>query len=247
MPTQPSHEKGLGRLQAPTRTGRPSFSIADSERGHSLPAPCHVALPQNIENIPESMCLDCSMSPFPELMDPPAGAICTDANGENLVEGAIVRVIATGTLFRVTSVVYIGFSRVSTSYARPCDPGFMLDTKSGLVNAPDCVKVDLSNGVWLEHEESEYGLNVDAVPEGLEKGRFYFANNHKMYEDYCSTYRLTLWNNGLVDRSAEKPCRNTAPFSRKSHPTSRKRNANPSANAGACPSVPWTWTTGPYI
>ena len=88
------------------------------------------------------------MSPFPELMDPPTGSICKDANGENLVEGDIVRVIATGTLFRVTSVVYIGFSR-PTSYA---DPGFMLDTKSGLVNAPDCVKVDNNNEVWLEHE-----------------------------------------------------------------------------------------------
>ena len=64
---------------------------------------------------------------------------------------------------------------------------------------------DVSRGVWLELENEEYGWWIQYVSEGLEKGRFYFANNLQTFSSYYETYKLTLWNNGMIDRSMEVP------------------------------------------
>ena len=68
--------------------------------------------------------------------------------------------------------------------------------------APD--NEDMTNGVWLEHENPEYGRFTVAVPEGLEKGWFFFENNKKLYTEYYDTFSLTLWDGGEVVGKAAK-------------------------------------------
>jgi len=40
---------------------------------------------------------------------------------------------------------------------------------------------------------------------GVERARIVFANRIETYSAYYDTFKLTLWSNGAVDRSIEKP------------------------------------------
>ena len=64
---------------------------------------------------------------------------------------------------------------------------------------------DVSRGVWLELENEEYGWWLIEVSEGLERGRFFFANNFERFSTYYETFKLALWNDGKVDRAAQSP------------------------------------------
>jgi hypothetical protein len=83
---------------------------------------------------------------YPEVVqiDPPAGMNCHDFNNRELVEGDIVRVLATGALLTVERIVYEGFEdrRLADQFS---EPGFQLSPSdgTGLVNAGDCEKVDV--------------------------------------------------------------------------------------------------------
>ena len=59
---------------------------------------------------------------------------------------------------------------------------------------------DVSKGVWLELENEEYGWWILFVSEGLTKGLFYFANNLETFSAHYDNFKLTLWNNGTIDR-----------------------------------------------
>ena len=144
---------------------------------------------------------------YPEVtsIDPPAGIICHDINNEVVNVGDIVRV-GPNRYMKVESIVYEGFEDRQAA-TRFSEPGFMLSPNEDgmdLVNAVDCEKIDMQKGVWLEHETPEYGWFLTEVHEGIDKGRFYFANNVNTYTTYYETFKLTLWNEGVIDRSAEK-------------------------------------------
>ena len=148
---------------------------------------------------------------YPEVtrIDPPAGIMCHDINNEVVNVGDIVRVgpnRRVNRYMKVESIVYLGFEDRQAA-TRFSEPGFMLspnESDMDLVNAGDCEKIDMQTGVWLEHETPEYGWFLIEVPEGIEKGRFYFANNVETYTTYYETFKLTLWNEGVIDRSTEK-------------------------------------------
>ena len=59
-------------------------------------------------------------------------------------------------------------------------------------------EVDMRSGVWLEHRNPEHGRYIVHVSEGLEKGRFFFENNMRLYTEYYNTFELKLWEDGKV-------------------------------------------------